>query len=226
MSGAETARCRVVQRRIGGAETAAPKCPSPHMIALNLIEFYIAYIPPRHAQIDRLEAWALHFWSRRAALFIYCYSFAVIYSHLYFKNKYIYLYLFSISYTSQNTMQQLCECKRNTHIIKYDSFLFSTLGQKYLSSFHVSLFLLYILCAKIFPVQNNVGVPEYFIIIPGGVISDWVSFSDWRNFLLTSLFRNENFNKFWLRLFEVGTSTNSDVGDVYRLPKPNFGMAY
>ena len=29
MSGAETARCRVVQRRIGGAETAAPKCPSP-----------------------------------------------------------------------------------------------------------------------------------------------------------------------------------------------------
>ena len=29
MSGAETARRRVVQRRIGGAETAAPKWPSP-----------------------------------------------------------------------------------------------------------------------------------------------------------------------------------------------------
>ena len=32
MSGAETARRRVVQRRIGGAETAAPKCPSPHKL--------------------------------------------------------------------------------------------------------------------------------------------------------------------------------------------------
>ena len=31
MSGAETARHRVVQRRIGGAETAAPKCPSPDL---------------------------------------------------------------------------------------------------------------------------------------------------------------------------------------------------
>ena len=29
MSGAETARRRIVQRRIGGAETAAPKSPSP-----------------------------------------------------------------------------------------------------------------------------------------------------------------------------------------------------
>ena len=29
MSGAETARRRVVQRRVGGAETAAPKWPSP-----------------------------------------------------------------------------------------------------------------------------------------------------------------------------------------------------
>ena len=30
MSGAETARRRVVQRRVGGTETAAPKWPSPH----------------------------------------------------------------------------------------------------------------------------------------------------------------------------------------------------
>ena len=31
MSGAETARRRVVQRRVDGAETAAPKCPSPNI---------------------------------------------------------------------------------------------------------------------------------------------------------------------------------------------------
>ena len=35
MSGAETARRRVVQRRIGGAETAAPQCPSPKNQCLN-----------------------------------------------------------------------------------------------------------------------------------------------------------------------------------------------
>ena len=32
MSGAETARCPVVQRRIGGAQTAAPKWPSPRFL--------------------------------------------------------------------------------------------------------------------------------------------------------------------------------------------------
>ena len=31
MSGAETARRRIVQRRVGGAETAAPKWPSPYL---------------------------------------------------------------------------------------------------------------------------------------------------------------------------------------------------
>ena len=36
MSGAETARRRVVQRRIGGAETAAPKWPSPHFFNQNI----------------------------------------------------------------------------------------------------------------------------------------------------------------------------------------------
>ena len=35
MSGAETARRRVVQRRIGVAETAAPKWPSPYFLSLN-----------------------------------------------------------------------------------------------------------------------------------------------------------------------------------------------
>ena len=36
MSGAETARHRVVQGRIGGAETAVPKRPSPHDIGYKL----------------------------------------------------------------------------------------------------------------------------------------------------------------------------------------------
>ena len=34
MSGAETARRRVVQRRVGGAETAAPKLPSPSIMRI------------------------------------------------------------------------------------------------------------------------------------------------------------------------------------------------
>ena len=37
MSGAETARRRVVQRRIGSAETAAPKCPSPLIKTLMMV---------------------------------------------------------------------------------------------------------------------------------------------------------------------------------------------
>ena len=38
MSGAETARRRVVQRRIGGAESAAPKWPSP-LILISSLKF-------------------------------------------------------------------------------------------------------------------------------------------------------------------------------------------
>ena len=37
MSGAETARRRVVQRQIGGAETAAPKWPSPEIRCVPLL---------------------------------------------------------------------------------------------------------------------------------------------------------------------------------------------
>ena len=37
MSGTETARRRVVQRRIGGTESAAPKCPSPRFQGASLI---------------------------------------------------------------------------------------------------------------------------------------------------------------------------------------------
>ena len=49
MSGAETARRQVVLRRVRGAETAVPKCPSPHNfrpcdeISFKTIRPYILY---------------------------------------------------------------------------------------------------------------------------------------------------------------------------------------
>ena len=66
MSGAETARRRVVQRRIGGAETAAPKCPSPlsgaphfnkgqfgvdsPLLRFDHLRFLFVYLPRRSLQ--------------------------------------------------------------------------------------------------------------------------------------------------------------------------------
>ena len=51
MSGADTARRRDVQRRVGGAETAAPKWPSP-MDCILLFEpsiaYYLIYCPTRY----------------------------------------------------------------------------------------------------------------------------------------------------------------------------------
>ena len=45
MSGAETARRRVVQCRIGGAETAAPKWPSPKKGCPPILKFQIQTPP-------------------------------------------------------------------------------------------------------------------------------------------------------------------------------------
>ena len=41
MSGAETARRPIVQRRIGGAQTAAPKWPFPYILTYLIYVYYI-----------------------------------------------------------------------------------------------------------------------------------------------------------------------------------------
>ena len=61
MSGVETARFRVVQRRIGGAETTAPKWPSPIYISTqeddlpsDLAEVRI-YLAPHSPDLNTLD---------------------------------------------------------------------------------------------------------------------------------------------------------------------------
>ena len=71
MSGAETARCRVVQRRIGGVESAAPKRTRPDLFlyiraywrrSKVIWKGYLAIGASIHEDINDTLKWVIPFW--------------------------------------------------------------------------------------------------------------------------------------------------------------------